>query len=169
LRYGTVWGAVELVSLIGKLWKGLMTSWSLRVAAFVAGPIALSCSVVTPTTHILLGNSYDSVDDCLNPQQGFDVVDGPYPNGNCPVVCITDAKTGTAYVTNVCPPYPVLDSVEDGGDAGGVDECTAALAAWNAGIECGESSDAAADASDAAGDDAGDDSTTEGGADATLD
>jgi hypothetical protein len=125
-----------------------MTSLNLRVAAFMAGAAASSCNLVTPTTHILLGNSYDPVNHCLNPQQGFDVVDGPFPNGTCPVVCITDAKTGTAYVTDVCPPYPDLDTVEtgEGGCSDAPDTCTAALAAWNAGDECGASSDAAADA-----------------------
>jgi len=120
---------------------------------------------LTPTTHVLVGNAYDSADGCLQPQRSFDVVDGPAPSGACDVVCITDAKTGVAYVTNACGPYPIADTVE-GADAGG-DTCSQALAAWAAGNECGAASDAGADSSgDAPADaqaDAPADATGDGG------
>jgi hypothetical protein len=127
---------------------------TLHAVLLVAVGALLSCSrdLVTPSTHVLIGNAYDPGNRCLNPQQSFDVVDGPAADGTCDVVCITDAKTGTAYVTNACPPYPVLDTVESDGGEGGADPCTAALAAWAAGNECGASSEASAD--DASGDDA---------------
>jgi hypothetical protein len=144
----------------------------LHAVLFVTVGALLSCSrdLVTPSTHLLVGNAYDPRNGCLNPQQSFDVVDGPAPDGTCDVVCITDAKTGTAYVTNACPPYPIVDTVESGGE-GGAAPCTGALAAWAAGNECGASSDASAD--DASGDDAaaagdGSDGTTDAATDAAT-
>jgi hypothetical protein len=124
-----------------------MTRTAIPAAVAVAAAISSlsACSdPLTPTTHPVLGNAYDSADGCLQPQQSFDFVDGPAPTGTCNVVCITDAKTGTAYVTNECGPYPTADTVE-GADAGG-DTCSLALAAWTAGNECGMAADAGTDA-----------------------
>lgn len=140
-----------------------MTRATLHAVVAVAVTVAVAvgslpgCSdPLTPGTHPVLGNAYDSADGCLEPQQSFDFVDGPAPTGTCAVVCITDAKTGIAYATNECPPYPIADTVE-GSDAGG-DACSLALAAWAAGNECGSTSDAgdAAAVQDAPGDTKGD-------------
>lgn len=134
------------------------------VAVVVAlGALSACSDPLTPTTHPLLGNAYDPTDGCLEPQQSFDFVDGPAPSGTCDVVCITDAKTGIAYVTDECAPYPTSDAVE-GADAGG-DTCSLALAAWAAGNECGEASDAGEDAAA----DASPEAATEAGADAAAD
>ncbi|HTQ48174.1 MAG TPA: hypothetical protein VMI75_35705 [Polyangiaceae bacterium] len=122
-----------------------MTRTTIHAVVAVALVCVSACNdPLTPTTHPLVGNAYDSADGCLQPQQSFDIVDGPAPSGTCDVVCITDAKTGVAYVTNACGPYPTADAVE-GADAGG-DTCGLALAAWAAGNECGATSDAGADA-----------------------
>jgi hypothetical protein len=135
--------------------------------AVAAGSLFACSDPLTPGTHPLLGNAYDSTDGCLQPQQSFDFVDGPAPTGTCAVVCIIDAKTGTAYVTNQCPPYPIADTVE-GADAGG-DTCSLALMAWAAENACG----ATGDAGDAAGDDAAADAppeaATAAGKDAAVD
>ncbi|HEX8796681.1 MAG TPA: hypothetical protein VF765_37275 [Polyangiaceae bacterium] len=121
-------------------------------AAVAAGSLAACSDPLAPTTHPVMGNAYDAVDNCLQPQQSFDFVDGPAPSVSCDVVCITDAKTGTTYVTNQCGPFPIADSVE-GSDAGG-DTCALALAAWAAGNECGSATDAGGDATEDATEDA---------------
>jgi hypothetical protein len=133
-----------------------MTRTTLHAVVAVAVVALPACKdPLTPTTHPLLGNAYDPVNDCLGPQQSFDFEDGPAPGGTCDVVCITDAKTGIAYVTNACGPYPVADTVESA-DAGG-DTCALALAAWTAGNECGSVTDAGD------GGDGGADATSDGG------
>jgi hypothetical protein len=144
------------------------------IRAFVAVAVVSlpACSdPLTPTTHPLVGNAYDAVDGCLQPQQSFDVVDGPAPSGTCDLVCVTDAKTGTVYVTNACGPYPNADTLE-AADASG-DTCSLALAAWAAGNECGASSDAGgdatADAPQEAAAETGAEAATDAGADAPLD
>ncbi len=130
-----------------------MTSRVLHaVLALAVGSLAACNDPLTPSTHPLVGNAYDSTDDCLQPQQSFDIVDGPAPSGTCDVVCITDAKTGTVYVTNACGPYPIADTLE-AADASG-DTCSLALAAWAAGNECGAASDAGEDAASDAPSDA---------------
>src|ERR1700722_11570137 len=104
----------------------------------VIGLTALACiDLTTPTTHILLGNAYDPVNDCFNPQKGFNVVAGPTPSVACPFACITDAlpPSGTLYVTTECPPSPTADPVETG-DAG-TDPCGTAMIAWAAMAVCG--------------------------------
>jgi hypothetical protein len=135
--------------------------------AVAVGSLGACSDPLTPGTHPLLGNAYDSTDGCLQPQQSFDFVDGPAPTGTCAVVCINDAKTGTAYVTNECPPYPVADTVE-GADAGG-DMCTMALAAWAAGNECGATGDAGEAAGTDAAADAPPEAATRAGKDASVD
>lgn len=142
-----------------------MTRTAVRaVATLVAVGTLYAChDPLTPTTHPVLGNAYDATDDCLQPQQSFDFADGPAPSGTCDVVCITDAKTGNAFVTDQCGPYPVADTVE-GADAGG-DTCSLALAAWAAGKECGAASDAGDDATD----DGASEAETEAGPDAAVD
>lgn len=122
------------------------------VVALAVGSLPACNNPLTPSTHALVGNAYDPANGCLQPQQSFDIVDGPAPSGTCDVVCITDAKTGTVYVTNACGPYPTADTVDAGRDT-----CSLALAAWAAGNACGAASDAASDAgADAPGDAKGD-------------
>jgi hypothetical protein len=151
---------------------------TLRAVLFVTVGTLLSCSrdLVTPGTHVLVGNAYNAASGCLNPQQSFDVVDGPAPSGTCDVVCITDAKTGTVYVTDACPPFPVMDAVESSAIAaeageGGSDPCAPAIAAWAAGNECGAATatDGSADAPAEAGDDATVDAPAEGSPDGSGD
>jgi hypothetical protein len=92
----------------------------------------------TPTTHVLVGNPWNPAEGCLEPSTGFDVVDGPEPSGQCPPTCVIDAKTGTAYVTVTCPPYPPLDTTELADAATDPsDPCQPALAAWAAQAACG--------------------------------
>jgi hypothetical protein len=147
-----------------------MTKTRSRVGAVLVGVLgltALACiDLTTPTTHPLLGNAYDPVNNCLNPQQGFDIVDGPQPSLACPLACVTDAKTGTLYLTTECPPYPTADTIETG-DAG-TDPCGVAMMAWNAMAACGAAPvDAGGDAgADAAVDAMAADVSVEGSASA---
>jgi hypothetical protein len=118
--------------------------------------VAALAACTDSTTHILVGNSFNAAGSCLEvPSNGFDVVDGPEP-GQCPPACVIDAKTGTVYVTVVCPPYPPLDTVEvPDATMGASDPCTGALAAWSTMTVCGADAgtdagtDAAMDASSA--------------------
>jgi hypothetical protein len=150
---------------------------TLCAVLFVIVGALLSCSrdLVTPSTHVLVGNAYDPANGCLNAQQSFDLVDGPAPGETCDVVCITDAKTGTVYVTNACPPFPALDTVESSDSTaleaggGGTDPCAAALAAWAAGYECGAATDASADATGQGSTDASADDSSGDAVDATND
>jgi hypothetical protein len=90
---------------------------------------ASSCTSVR--SHIFIARPFESARDCVDPSEGIDVVDGPQPAGGCNPVCVLVAGDGGTgyYVSGMCPPYPLGDTVQTP-DAGLDPTCTAALAAY---------------------------------------
>jgi hypothetical protein len=118
---------------------------------------AAGCDPDPPLTHLLIGQEYQASSNCLAASASIDVVDGPTPVPVCAPTCIVD-PLGNTFVTQMCAPYPPLDTVE-GPDAGSASTCALAVAAFVAGLTCGADAGVgmdAAGASDAAGDAAGD-------------
>ncbi len=107
-----------------------------RLSASALFVLASACS--DSTTHVLVGNAYDPSNQCLAASAGFALVDGPEPSGQCPPTCVIDARTGTAFVTVTCPPYPLVDLVElQDATTGAGDPCASALVAWSGAVACG--------------------------------
>lgn len=105
-----------------------------------------------PLTHVLIGQQYQA-SGCLAASSSVDIVDGPAPVGICAPTCVVD-PLGNIYVTQMCAPYPPLDTIESA-DTGPDPTCSMALDAFGAGTACGAdagagSADASADAADAA-------------------
>ena len=97
------------------------------LTAVVMPLLALATACTSPSTHVLVGNAFDPGARCLQPSAGFDVVDGPEPSADCSPACVIDARTATAYVTVVCPPYPPLDTAElADASTGSADPCPSA-------------------------------------------
>jgi hypothetical protein len=141
--------------------KGLL---SLATALAIA-----SCDDVY--VHILTGQQYDPVNECVQAPAGIDVVSGGATGDNCDPTCLvaTAGDSSFVYVTTTCPPYPG-DYTAEGQDAttGPSDPCTGALAAYGGyladGATCAPAV-ACGDGGDAAGDDGSGCTTAEAGDD----
>ncbi len=121
------------------------------LGCILIAPGAFGCDPDQELSHVLVGQAYQASGNCLAASSSIDVVDGPTPLGICGPTCIEDTL-GNVYVTQMCAPYPPLDTTETA-DAGPDPTCTLALAASEAGIVCG--ADAGADAGSDTGMDAG--------------
>jgi hypothetical protein len=117
----------------------------------LAAVAAAGCDPDPPLTHLLIGQQYQPSSNCVAGSASIDVVDGPTPVGICAGTCIVD-PSGNTFVTDMCAPYPPLDTIE-GEDAGAASSCGLALAALAAGLTCGGDAGAMVDASDASGND----------------
>jgi hypothetical protein len=141
--------------------------------ALLALPVALaiaSCDDVY--VHILTGQQYDPVNQCVQAPAGIDVVSGGATGDNCDPTCLvaTAGDASFVYVTTTCPPYPQGSGAYtvEGQDAttGPSDPCTGAFAAYGAYLADGATCPAtvACDGGDA-GDDGSGCTTAEAGDD----
>jgi hypothetical protein len=128
----------------------LLSVAAIAALAFGAKVSALGCDDVG--SHIYAGEQYDAVKECLDPVSSIDVVTGPDP-GSCPAACVVSLQQDggkTAYLSTMCPPYPVYPFEKD---AGGEPLCAQAFAALKANAYCADGGTllVAADAGDGGG------------------
>jgi hypothetical protein len=132
----------------GRAWRALLVG---ACAALGATVLAVGCD--DAGAHVFSGEQYDPTRGCLEPVSSIDIVTGPMP-GSCAPACILALPLDggeVAYVTTMCPPYPVFH-FED--DAGGNPLCALALAAFKRNALC-QDGGVVVPASDAAIADAG--------------
>jgi hypothetical protein len=82
-------------------------------------------------SYVYAGRAYDAEQRCLDPYQALDVVRSKGGSAGCEAVCLM--KSGTAYVSTMCAPYPFgfeLTAAED-------PLCKDALTALKCGSDCG--------------------------------
>ena len=143
-----------------------MTRWwrrggrALLVVAVVAMGAKLSALGCDDSgSHIFSGEEYSASSQCLGPVSSIDIVTGPDP-GSCPPACIVSLLQDggrVAYVSTMCPPYPVFQFETD---ASGDPLCVGALEAFKEDAFCADGgkvvwpADAGAEAGD--GGDGGD-------------
>ncbi len=104
---------------------------AMAAAGLVVGAVG-ACN--NTASHIFIARQYDPKNQCVEPSEGIDVVDGPAPTVGCTAACLTNPN-GDVYVSGMCPPYPFGDTVV-GGDAGDAGPCAPALAAYGANTTC---------------------------------
>jgi len=140
-----------------------------RLAILAAVAALAACD--DTNVHLLYGQEYEALNECMLPEQSIDVINGPDPGQNCTPVCIKatlDAQD-FAYITTTCPPYDPYPAEPQHQTHGPSDPCTAAFAAYTANIECGPDGGPPEGGLDAApGADAGTDATVDGPSDATV-
>jgi hypothetical protein len=96
---------------------GLLVATAATFAVFAA------CN--DPEEYVYSAAPFDTVNDCLDPYQGIDVVSGGTGADNCAPVCIVGS--GLVYVSTVCPPLPDPSVWDESGQNGA---CAAALSAF---------------------------------------
>lgn len=110
--------------------KGVRGRGFLLVAAVAGSACAWFACDDSPRSHVYTGRQYEPQHYCLGDLQSIDVVEGAQPNTPCAPICIVseplEGGVAVAYVSTMCPPYPIFpyDS-----DAGSTALCEAALLA----------------------------------------